>query len=777
MRKWIIALVLGTVVAAVSPVNAAGLIIVDETHWWPGPIPPGPMPPRPIPPPRPPRAHVFAPLEVGYVKVNTRIDDQVARTSIDQEFYNPNHARLEGTFIFPIPKGAQLDRFTMDIDGKPAEAELLTAGKARQIYEDIVRKSRDPALLEYAGRDLYRIRIFPIEPNSRKRITLSYTQLLKSEDGLASYQVPLSAEKYSAKAIRNVSVKVELETKRPLKSIYSPSHAVEIKRHSPTKATAGYEAAEVKPDEDFTLYFAAEKDEIGFHLITRRTSGEDGYFLLLASPGMDVKDQQVVMKDVVFVLDTSGSMAGRKLEQAKKALQFCVENLNENDRFEILRFSTEVEPLFDKLVDAGRQNRARAEEFIKDLKPTGGTAIDDALKKALSFNPPGSAGSARLFVVIFLTDGRPTIGTTDEEQILAGVKKANERRNRVFCFGIGTDVNTHLLDRITEETRGASQYVLPEEDLEVKVSNFFAKIKAPVLANPLLAFTGGIRATKLYPSPLPDLFKGEQLVLVGRYSGSGDSAIVLEGVANGVSRKLTFEVKFPDSSSGGDFIPRLWATRRVGYLLDEIRLRGENSELREEVTELARAYGIVTPYTAYLILEDEARREVPAPMRSLQEFERDRGAREQAADTWRRFKTERSGEGAVAGARYGMSLRSADAPPAAAAGGAFESQRALGLSPTTMAAGPAQPADASRARLLQYSQQTRFVAGKNFFQNGDEWIDAAVQKAPDAKRVRVQFGSPDYFDLLSRHPNAAPWLALGRNVQFVLNDAVYEIHE
>ena len=319
-----------------------------------------PRPPRPFPPPRPYR---FAPLDVNYVKVNTRITDQVAVTSVDQEFYNPNPARLEGTFVFPIPKGAHINKFTMEIDGKQVEAELLPADKARRIYEDIVRKLKDPALLEYAGRDVFKVRIFPIEPNSKKRITLSYTELLKADDGLVSYVLPLNTEKFSAKPIRNVSVKVDLESKRPLKSIYSPSHAVEVKRHGATRATAGYEATDVQPDTDFALYFAPEKDEIGVNLLTHRQSDEDGYFLLLASPGVDVKEKQVVMKDVAFVLDTSGSMAGKKLEQAKKALQFCVENLNDGDRFEIIRFSTEVEPLFDKLVEATEPNRAKAERL------------------------------------------------------------------------------------------------------------------------------------------------------------------------------------------------------------------------------------------------------------------------------------------------------------------------------------------------------------------------------------------------------------------------------
>ena len=750
------------------------MIIVQDGHWQPGPVPPPIIPPRPPHPFPPIHPHPFAPLDVTYVKVHTRIVDQVAVTSVEQEFYNPNPARLEGTFVFPIPQGAQIDKFAMEIDGKLVEAELLPADKARRIYEDIVRKLKDPALLEYGGRDVFKVRIFPIEPNSRKRITLSYTELLKADDGLVRYVLPLNTDKFSAKPIGSVSVKVDLESKRPLKSIYSPSHLVEVKRQGADRATAGYEASDVQPDMDFALYFAAEQDEIGLNLLTHRKTDEDGYFLLLASPGVDVKEKQVVMKDVAFVLDTSGSMAGQKLDQAKKALQFCVENLNEGDRFELIRFSTEVEPLFDQLLPASQSNRSKAEDFIKDLKPIGGTAIDDALRKALALRP---GGEDRPFVVIFLTDGRPTIGTTDEDQIVANVKKENSARTRIFCFGLGTDVNTHLLDRITEESRAVSQYVLPHEDLEVKVSTFFSKIKEPVLANPALRFTGDIRATKLYPSPLLDLFKGEQLVLVGRYAGHGDAAVLVEGSVNGTTRKFTYEAKFPAEASGNEFIPRLWATRRIGYLLDEIRLHGENAELRDEVAELARKYSIVTPYTAYLILEDETHREVPVRLHSLQGFDSDVGARREAAQARERYSMNRVGDQAVADARQGQLLKAANAAAPALAGGALEARQSLGLSAGPGNARPASSADRSKERLMEYSQQTQFVAGKSFFQNDKQWIDSAIQQYPNAKCVRLQFGSAEYFDLIAKNPKTLPWLALGQNVQFVLDNTVFDIYE
>lgn len=780
MKRWLSALTFLAVLS--SSVHAAGLIVVDEAHWHPPIRPPVEPPAWPRPRPWPiPRPHTFAPLEVTRHQTEVRIRDQVAATTIEQEFHNPNAQRLEGTFLFPVPKGAQIRKFAMTINGKPVEAELLAADRARGIYEDIVRKLKDPALLEYDGRDVYTVRIFPIEPNERKRVVLSYTQLLKADDGLVDYTYPLSVEKFSAKPIPSLSLKVEVETTRPLKSIYSPSHTVEINRRGARQATVGFEAKDVRPDADFHLYFAAEADEVGVNLMTYRTGADDGYFLLLLAPGIDAADRKTVPKDVVFVLDTSGSMAGQKLEQAKKALAFCVENLNDTDRFDILRFATEIDPLFHRLNEASAENRRRAQEFVQALKPIGGTAINAALTQALALRP-GSGD--RPFVVIFLTDGQPTIGETSEERILANVLKTNSGGTRVFCFGIGHDVNTHLLDQITEQTRSFSQYVLPEEDLEVKVSTFYTRIKDPVLMSPGLTFTSGVRVSHLHPSALPDVFKGEQLVVVGRYSGSGASAAVLEGKTDGATRKFTYDVSFPAEATEHDFIPRLWATRRVGYLLDEIRLHGEQNELREEIVELARRYGIVTPYTAYLIVEDEKQRGVPVTMQTQSPLQQDSEAREEVSAHYSKLLRERYGIRAVSGARSDLALRSANAPASAIANGNVEAQRGLAPAPATGAGfgSVGQPSVSaavapSASRVALQTQQGQFVGGRTFYQNGEQWIDSQIQSLKDPRRLRLQVGSKEYFDLLRREPQVRAWLALGTQVQFALNGTVYEVYE
>ena len=771
---------LALVAALLTGAHADGLIIIHN------------------PPPRIGRHFVFAPLEVVFHKVDVDISGQKATTRVEQEFFNPNNVNLEGDYIFPIPKGAHLDKFTMRIGDKDMEAELLDAAKARAIYEDIVRRQKDPALLEYTGRPAFRVRIFPIEAHSRKKVNLEYTELLKVDAGLASYTYPLNTEKFSAQPLKTVSVRVKVNADSPIKALYSPSHPVDIRRDGDKRATLGWEATNVRPDTDFQLIYSTAETEVGLHLLTHKKPGEDGWFLLFASPGADMaKAKEVNPKDVVFVFDTSGSMAGKKLEQAKKAMTFCVENLNDSDRFEIVRFSTEAEPLFEKLTDATKANRDKALDFISKLKPIGGTAIAEALDAAQKLKP---ADSSRPFVVVFLTDGKPTIGESDEDRIVAKVARDQASCTRIFCFGIGTDINTHLLDKIAERTRAVSQFVLPEEDLEVKVSNFFLKIREPLLTNLKLEFPAGIRATKLYPNPLPDLFRGDQLVLAGRYSGDGEGEIVLDGTLNGQPKRMTQRVKF-SGDSGNEFIAQLWALRRVGWLLDEVRLRGESKELRDEVVDLARRFAIVTPYTSYLIVEDEARRGVPVASRSLPMLDRDAVAQTYYKRNWSQMSEGKDGyNGSLAG-RGNTALKSADsfasglekakqenlgsiiannAPAAEApAAGAVSAKSAAPLyaDKRDRNEGTRGIAGEIARRTTDVEQAARVVNGKSFTQNGNQWNDTALQATQNAKRNRVQFASKEYFELLNDKPDSAQWLALGNSVTFALGSEVYEIYE
>jgi Ca-activated chloride channel family protein len=776
----------------IVPSFAAGLIIIENPEVETRILPPPDRPPHyPVPPPnfRLPRPiHRFTPLEIRSVKTTAKIKDQVAQTKIEQEFYNPNPRQLEGTFILPLPKGAHLDKFRMEVNGKMTEAELLTAEKAKGIYEEIVRKAKDPALLEYVGRDLIKVRIFPIEPNSTKRIEVSYAQVLKSDNGLFEYKLPLNTTKYASAPMKNFSLKLELETATSLKTIYSPTHNVEIKRHGDKSATIGFEQSELTTEKDLELFYSAEKSELGLSLLTYRKGDEDGYFMLLATPGFDAGKGKVIPKDVVFVLDTSGSMSGKKLEQAKKALIFCVNNLNDQDQFEIIRFSTETEALFGKITPVSSGSKEKAEEFVKNLKTIGGTAINDALHSALE---TCATETTRPKLIVFLTDGRPTVGDTTVEGILKTVKTRSAKLTRIFAFGVGTDVNTQLLDRIAEETSAVSQYVLPEEDIEIKVSSFFSKINDPVLADLSLDY-GEIRTSKVHPGKLPDLFKGQELIVLGRYKDQGKTTVKLRGKIGDEAKEFTYNVEFPKSDTDREFVPRLWATRRVGHLLEEIRNNGEGGELKEEVTQLAKQYGIVTPYTSYLVTEDQ-------PVVALQGLEpRDRlqaeslGRAPLATDGLSLLKAESQATRRYASAaapraevRQRLSQTSDEYGAAAVAGARYNYALKSALNEQQVQQAPAevnlfaQTGELHVGKVVTQSQvqQQRFVGGRAFRFDQGFWTETTLDAAKDPAVTRVEFDSKEYWDLVSKHPELRDVLALGTQVKFQFGTRFYEIHD
>ncbi|MCP4152511.1 MAG: VWA domain-containing protein, partial [bacterium] len=413
-------------------------------------------------------------------------------------------------------------------------------------------------------------------------------------------------EKFSAKPLKDVSIRVNIKSAEAIKNVYCPTHNVELSRKGKHKAVVGYEENNIKPNRDFKLYYTTDNKKLGFSLLSYKKPGEDGYFFLSLSPGFDTDSNNIAEKDITFVLDVSGSMAGEKMRQAKKALLFCVENLNRNDRFEIVRFSTEAEALFQGFAAVNNKNLQQARDYIKELKAIGGTNMDEALSLALKMKKR----KGRPYMIIFMTDGKPTIGETDEKQLVRKIKEENISDVRIFTFGIGNAINTHLLDKITEATRASRTYITPEEDIEIKVSNFYSRVQSPVMTDLKLDF-GKIRITKTYPVHLPDLFKGSAITLLGRYRGSGDAEIVLKGSVRDKDKRIRFnapggfKATRDRNAEKNDFIPSLWAARRVGYLLDQIRLHGTDKELVDEITQLARTYGILTPYTSYLIVEDE----------------------------------------------------------------------------------------------------------------------------------------------------------------------------
>ncbi len=560
-----------------------------------------------------PKDESLPPLGIEYLRVKAEITEGAAETHVEQAFRNTTDRALEATYVFPMPKGAAIKEFAMYIGGKRMTAELLDAAKAKQIYQDIVRRAKDPALLEYIGGQIFRVSVFPVPPNDLQKIELDYSQPIDFDSGLRRYAFPLRiGEKFST-TLKDFSVAAHISSKIPIGSVYSPSHTISTSRKGDNEATVGCEQDRSSLDRDFVLYYALSEKEFGLSVMAHRT-GADGYFMLMIAPKNVVEESQIVKKDVCFVMDTSGSMSGEKIKQTRAALLFCINSLNKGDRFNIIRFATDVNAFKETLVEVNDETIAQAKEFVEKMDAAGGTDIASALEKALS----AATKEGRPYLIVFLTDGKPTVGMTDEQQIIRAVAEKNKAGVRLFAFGAGYDVNTRLLDTLAAENKGVAEYVEPREDIEVKVSGFYAKASNPVLASPQLFFGDKVNTFEIYPKELPDLFKGSQVLVLGKYSSQGDVAVTLSGKVNDEKKSFVYETTFPEREEKNDFVERLWATRKVGYLLEQIRLHGEEKELKDEVMRLSKEYGIVTPYTSYLIVEDEPRVATGQPPVSLE---------------------------------------------------------------------------------------------------------------------------------------------------------------
>lgn len=650
-------------------------------------------------------------ISVKYHRVTVEIRDQIARTTIDQVFLNDSEIdSVEGMYVFPLPKEANFANFTMFVDGKELAAEVLEADSARAIYESIVRRRKDPALLEYLDRGLFRARVYPIRAGGEKRITISYTELLPYDAGIYRYLYPLSTEKFSARPLEDVSITIALSSTNPIKTIYSPSHPIVVQKTDDFNAEIVYAEENVKPAQDFLLYYTVSPDDIGLHLLAYNTAEDDGFYLLMAAPKLEIEQSQIAKKRLLFVLDRSGSMAGEKLEQAKAALRFSVTNLNSDDVFNIIAFSTSLLQFKTAPVQATAENRTAALQFIDRFAASGGTNINDALLAALGEMQSDEFEN----MLIFLTDGLPTVGERDIEQIRQNVKTANVADARLFVFGVGYDVNTHLLDYLADDNHGVSTYVRPDENLEIAVSSFFEKINNPVLANLSLDY-GGMQTYESFPEQLPDLFKGSQLTVLGRYAGSGAAVVTLAGEVNGVQQSFTHEVDFPAENAAHDFLPRLWATRKVGFLLNQIRLYGESEELIQEIIALSKRYGIITPYTSFLILEDTP-----------------------SGDAFADFANQ-TGESAVNAAANTRNYRDADNTKSV-------TSRAL-----------------------------RYAGSKTFFMRDSFWVDATFSGTETL--IDVEFASDAYFQLLRDQPSLGLYFAVGKNLIVSFGDVAYKVHE
>jgi Ca-activated chloride channel family protein len=716
MWKYILLMIIAISSGLMSPAGADGIIIVDP--------PPGVD------------VRLDQSLAIKYHHVDIQIKDQVATTRVDQVFVNDNPWTAEGTYIFPLPEGAAVSDFVMWVDGKAVHGEILEADEARTIYDDVVRRMKDPALLEYVGRKALKASVFPIPPGEERKIELEYSQILPVENGLVHYIYPLSTERFSSRPLEDLVVRAQIESREPLKAVYSSRHEVSIDREDDYHALLGLEQSDVLPDRDFELFYTISSEKIGLNLLSFKEEGQDGFFLLLAAPDVKVNEEEIVVKDIILVLDTSGSMQGEKMDQAKEAARYVLDHLNPLDRFAIVSFATTTRSFSPSLEPAAQADKGK--DFLDRLEAMGSTDINRAMIEAV-----GLAEEVRPTTLIFLTDGLPTEGVTVTGAILDNVAREAPDNVRIFSFGVGDDVDTDLLDQISMDHGGASTYVRPGEEIDEEVSAFYRKVKMPVLSDLSLDW-GDIIVDQVYPQRIPDLFAGSQLIMLGRYREGGPAKITLKGMVNQEERSYTYEDLSFRKEGGDDFIPRLWATRAVGYYLTQIRLYGEKQEWIDSIVSLSTRYGIITPYTSFLVQEKDifstqGREEI------ISDFEEEMAAA--AAEP-------AFGEAAVEKAVYQKSLSAA--PVGAAV--------PVNMSVSTGIDGT--------SKMVRVSEVLKNVGSKTFLLKNDTWIDTTFDRSMKTKKVA--FLGEEYFDLISQVPVLGSYFALGERVIVVHEGQAYE---
>ena len=774
---------------------------------------------------------VPAGVRMTQARLEVRIVEGVASTTIHQTWRNDGGGEAEAVWILPLPEGAVADGFTMTMNGVATAGDVLDADQARGVYEGIVRSRRDPGLLEYFGRGCLRARIFPIPAQGEVQVVVGYRQVLPERLGLREWSFPLAASGAGGMAPELLVLDLALASKRPIKNAWSPLPTLQVLQKSDHEVRASFEGSPaLLGGKELALYHSLSEKEFGLDLLAHRGAGEEqGTFLMLVSPKREWQEQETLKKSIVFVLDTSGSMEGEKFAQARASLHLFLDSLSPEDQFDVVPFATEAEPFFASRVPATPERIGEAKARVDKLVAAGGTNIEGALTKALA----SQVADGRVPIVVFLTDGEPTVGMTNKDDILASVKRGNTGGSRVFVLGVGAKLDTHLLDRLAQDHGGARDYVRSAERIDDKVRALFAKLSHPVMTG-LELTVDGLATTQVTPARLPDLFAGDRLEILGRYAGDGARAIRLRGVVNGAPREYVYEASFPRESGGeASFVPALWAERRVAGLLDAIRLNGPNAELVNEVERLGREYRIVTPYTSHLVVEPGLRVG---------------GLHRGPGDT---VPSGRGGPGSVGPASGAAGpgtpgvagpgspgLRGPGSRPTTGGGaqtgsegwflGSSErkSEDDLGLLADELARAGVLPKDAPREELVELALNvarelresearletlgqsksgdravddsvylaglmrgrsgggstllelfTRRVQDRTFVLREGKWFDQSLVGAQPTERRVIEAFSPAYFQLLKEQPKLAPFLALSPRLVLRAGDEVLEIRE
>ncbi len=533
-------------------------------------------------------------LPVKDTKVTVNIQEQVATTTVKHTFENKRDEIIDINYFIPLPVEASVTGFSVFKGGEWHEYSLVEGGRNQG---DTTGESKEiPGLNKYLGENSFSIKIDSIFPNEVDTIKLEYTEFLPYDMGVVTYYYPLyTPPEFISSVLSTLNIDISLHSSRKILEVSSPFFSAEIQQIDSFNYTISYSNENFIPDTNFIIQYRLSQKGIGVYLYTYRDAEKDGYYMIILEPSQLLEPDSTVPKNFVFVFDRSGSMDGVKIQQAKDAAIYCIDSLVSHDYFNVIRYNYRIDTCFTEIVQATQENKSIARDWIENTEATGGTDINDALLTALDqWVEEGIENQ-----IIFLTDGLPTVGETNTEQILQNVKEANDKDFRIFCFGVGNDVDGRFLERLSFENNGITVLVREDQSVDSAVAYLFDRIAFPVMSNPHIDY-GSIETYDIYPPEIPSIAYGSQVLIFGRYKNSGRTDISVTGKAKGKDTTITLEdADFPQLDTTWKFLPRSWAKSKIDYWIRWMKAYGEVDSIIKMIVDLSLEYGILTPYTHY----------------------------------------------------------------------------------------------------------------------------------------------------------------------------------
>jgi Ca-activated chloride channel family protein len=541
-------------------------------------------------------------LEIEEHEVEVVINNGVAVTHVTQVFRNTENRQVEALYTFPVPKAASVANFSMWINGKEMIGEVIEKERARQIYESYKQQRRDPGLLEQVDYKTFEMRIFPIGPQAEQRVQITYYQELDFDDDWATWVYPLATstqQVIDSRTRGRFALNVELQSEVPIVAIESPSHGDDfaLAKHTPHHVRASLETTGGDLSRDLVLAYRVSRPVSGLDLVASKEPGEDGYVLFTLTAGDELGDEQTGM-DYLFILDISGSMkTDGKLGLSRSSVEAFVDALGPEDRFDILTFNVAARSLFSDLRVPDDDARSRAATFLREQQAKGGTFLEPAIRAAYGYKDPD-----RQLNVVILSDGM-----TEQRERATLLRLIGERptATRVFAIGVGNDVNRPLLEQLAIDAGGLAAFVSRGDDFKRQAEAFRRKLLRPAVSNLQIEAVGG-GLYDVEPRTLPNLYHGMPVRLYGRYLQPGPLELRLSGDIGGEIYQRTLRVELPGDGADNPEIERMWAWHRVQRLLDEADRAGNREPVIDEIVRLGEGYSIVSEYTSFLVLENDA---------------------------------------------------------------------------------------------------------------------------------------------------------------------------